>query len=157
MLPESIRYTSAGIGKIDLIRPLWEQLNEHHHAGARAFREVYSTWTFDDRKEYFRKVAAAGPFRVDLAQDPAADRFVGYCVSSVSPEGYGEIESVFVEPAYRSRGVGTMLMNHALAWLETQNPSRIRVAVADGNEDAFPFYRKFKFFPRMTVLEQKKD
>jgi diamine N-acetyltransferase len=153
----SIQYTSADITEIGLIRPLWEQLNQHHYDGARAFREVYSRWTFNDRVADFTKVAAARPFRVDLAQDPVADRLVGYCVSSVSREGFGEIESVFVEPSYRSHGIGTTLMNNALAWLNSHNPCRIRVAVADGNEDALPFYRNFGFFPRLTVLERKTD
>jgi GNAT superfamily N-acetyltransferase len=157
MAQDSIEYSATDISEIRLIQPLWEQLNRHHHAGARAFREIYNRWTFGDRVAYFTKVAAAGPFRVDLARDPLTDRFVGYCISSVSPEGFGEIESVFVEPAYRSHGIGTTLMNNTLAWLNKHNPGRIRVAVADGNEDAFPFYRKFGFFPRMTVLERKTD
>ncbi|MGB9177302.1 MAG: hypothetical protein WCB46_11295 [Methanoregula sp.] len=32
-----------------------------------------------------------------------------------------------------------------------------RVSVGDGNAAAWAFYRKFGFYPRMTVLEQKTD
>ena len=35
--------------------------------------------------------------------------------------------------------------------------ARARVSVGDGNEVAWVFYRKFGFYPRMTVLEQKKE
>jgi len=157
MTQDPIEYTSTDITGVEHIRPLWEMLNFHHHARARAFRNVYSSWTFDDRKDYFLHLAAAGPFRIDLASDPATGRYVGYCVSSISPEGAGEIESVFVIPAFRSLGTGTVLMENALAWLSAQNPVRIRVSVADGNEEVFLFYEKFGFFPRMTVLEQKRE
>lgn len=71
---DSIQYTSADITGIRLIQPLWEQLNRHHQTGARAFREVYSRWTFDDRAACFTNIAAAGPFRIDLARDPVSGR-----------------------------------------------------------------------------------
>ncbi|PKG31233.1 N-acetyltransferase, partial [Methanoregula sp.] len=50
---------------------------------------------------------------------------------------------------------GSELVSRALAWFREGHAQRIRVSVADGNEAAFAFYRKFGFFPRMTVLEQK--
>ena len=155
MTRQPAEYRSTDIMEIELIRPLWDQLNDHHHTNARAFREVYTQWTFNNRKDYFRKVAAAGPLIIDLAFDPGSGRYVGYCASSISPDQEGEIESVYVEEAYRSQGIGTALMKRALAWLDANGTARIRVSVADGNEAAFPFYQKFGFYPRMTVLEQK--
>jgi ribosomal protein S18 acetylase RimI-like enzyme len=154
MAQRSIEYTATDITGIELIRSLWSKLNEHHHANARAFRDLYEQWTFDDRKEYFLKVAAEGALHIDLASDPSG-RYIGYCVSSISTDKAGEIESVYVEKEYRSQGIGTDLMKRALAWLEKNGPVRIRVSVADGNEEAFPFYRKFGFHLRMTILEQK--
>jgi len=152
----AVLYSIAGITEIDRIRSLWEQLNDHHHANARAFREVYSKWTFDDRKVYFAKLALSGQFRIDLASDPVSGRYIGYCVSSLSRELDGEIESVFVGAGFRSQGIGSALVTRALQWFEEQGAQRVRISVADGNEAAFPFYRKFGFSPRMTVLEQKK-
>jgi diamine N-acetyltransferase len=69
----------------------------------------------------------------------------------------GEIESVFVRERYRAMGVGSTLVASALAWLDEHGSVRNRVSVADGNEDVFAFYRKFHFYRRMTVLEQKRD
>ncbi|NMB79016.1 MAG: GNAT family N-acetyltransferase [Methanomicrobiales archaeon] len=155
MAPPSIEYSVTDFSGIERIRSLWNELNRHHNTRARAFRDVYSRMTFDDRKAHFATIAGAGRFRIDLASDPAGGICVGYCVSSVNPAGDAEIESVFVAPAFRSRGVGTALMERVLAWLSAQNPGRIQVWVADGNEEAFAFYRKFRFYPRMTVLEQK--
>ncbi len=103
----SIEYRTTDIKDIELVRPLWVRLNDHHQANARAFRSHYEQWTFNDRKAYFRKVAAAGSLRIDLALDPEVGRYVGYCISSLSQEKTGEIESVFIEKAYRSHGIGT--------------------------------------------------
>ena len=157
MTQSPVEYRPTDLREIDLIRPLWEKLNAHHRNNARAFRDLYRTWTFEDRKAYFEKVAGAGDLRLDLAVDPASGQCLGYCVSSFSQDGTGEIESVFVEEPYRSQGIGTNLITRALAWLDLHHPERVRVSVADGNEEAFPFYRKFGFYPRLTVLERKRD
>ena len=114
--------------------------------------------TFARRKAYFEKLAASGSLRLDLAFDlENGGKDVGYCVSSLSPEKSGEIESIFVEETYRSRGIGSALMKTALAWFGEHGSVQNRVSVSDGNEGAGEFYRKFGFYPRMTVLEQKKD
>jgi len=152
-----IEYLATDIREIELLRPLWIQLNEHHHAHARAFQGQYERMTFEDRKEYFGKVAATGSLRIDLARDPETGRHVGYCVSSLSEEKAGEIESIFIEAGYRSQGVGTTLMERALTWLDAGGSVRNRVSVGDGNEGAFIFYQKFGFFPRLTVLEQTRE
>jgi diamine N-acetyltransferase len=153
----AIEYRITDISEIERVRPLWIQLNLHHHARAGMFRSHYEQSTFDDRKAYFEKLAAAGILRVDLAFDPLQDRYIGYCIGSLSQERTGEIESIFVEEAYRSKGIGSVFMGRVLAWLDANGSVRNRVSVGDGNEDAFLFYRKFGFFCRMMVLEQKKE
>jgi diamine N-acetyltransferase len=149
-------YHTSGIQEIERVRPLWVQLNEYHHARAKTFRQHYEQVTFEDRKAHFEKLATIGPLRVELVFDTATSRYVGYCVSSLSDEKTGEIESVFVEERYRSKGIGSVLMTRALEWLDAKGSARNRVAVGDGNEEAWGFYAKFGFYPRMTVLEQKK-
>ena len=152
-----IEYRSTDIRGIELIRPLWFQLNEHHHALARNFRTHYEQMTFDDRKNYFERIAKTGSLRLDFAWDPVAGRFVGYCVSSLSEDKTAEIESVFLEKDYRSEGIGSALMERALGWMNAQGAVRKRVSVGDGNEETWKFYEKFGFYPRLTVLEQKNE
>jgi len=113
--------------------------------------------TFDDRKNYFESVAGKGSLRLDLAWDPEDGRSVGYCVSSLSGEKQGEIESVFLEEKYRGQGIGRDLMLRALAWLDECGAIRKRVSVGNGNEEAWKFYQKFGFYPRMTILEQRRE
>jgi ribosomal protein S18 acetylase RimI-like enzyme len=72
-------------------------------------------------------------------------------------EKTGEVESLFVDAAYRSEGIGSALVTRGLAWMDSFGVVRKQVSVSDGNEAAWEFYRKFGFYPRMTVLEQKTD
>ena len=58
-----------------------------------------------------------------------------------------------MEAAYRSKGIGTILMIRGLARVDTIGIVRKRVPVRDGNEAAWAFYRKSGFFPRITVPE----
>ena len=150
-------YLASGITCIELIRPLWVQLNKHHHTNAGTFRHHYEQMTFDDRKAFFEKIASTGTLQLDLVSDTESGRYIGYCVSSLSQEKTGEIESIFVEERYRYQGIGSALVTRALAWFDANGSVRNRVSVGDGNEGAWKFYRKFGFYPRMTVLEQKKE
>jgi len=150
-----VAYRSAGFSEIDLIRPLWDQLNRHHHARSEHFRSWYERTDFEDRKAHFRDLSESGQLRLDLAIDRPTGNPVGYSVSSLSREKAGEIESLFVDPGYRSEGVGTTLVTRALGWMDSSGAVRKRVSVGSGNGDAWAFYRKFGFVPRLTVLEQK--
>ena len=153
----AVAYRTTGIDEIDLIRPLWEQLNEHYHRKASRFRRHYERMTFEERRSNFYKLHEAGQLRLDLAADSRDGKYIGYCVSSVPEEKTGEVESLFVDAAYRSEGIGTALVTRGLAWMDSLGVVRKRVSVSDGNEAAWEFYRKFGFYPRMTVLEQKTD
>lgn len=102
-----IEYLTTDFREIDLIRPLWIQLNKNMQPKAKTFRSHFEQMTFNDRKVYFETVSLDSSLRLDLASDPHADdRYVGHCVSSLSKEMSGEIESIFVEEMYRSRGTG---------------------------------------------------
>jgi ribosomal protein S18 acetylase RimI-like enzyme len=153
----TVTYRATGIGEIELIRPLWDQLNRYHHEKASHFRAHYEQMTFEDRKSHFTRLHESGQLQVDLAQDTRTGHYIGYCVSSVSAEKAGELESLFVDATYRSAGIGTALVTRGLAWMDSLGAVRKRVSVGNGNETAWAFYRKFGFYPRMTVLEQKPE
>jgi diamine N-acetyltransferase len=153
----AVVYRTCGIDEIDLIRPLWKELNDHHHDRASHFRTYYEHMSFEDRKLHFCNLHESGQLQLDLAYDPATGRYVGYCVSSVSAKHTGEVESIFVDPSYRSAGIGSALLTRGLVWMDSLEVEQKRVSVGAGNEHTFAFYRKFGFFPRMTILEQKRD
>jgi GNAT superfamily N-acetyltransferase len=154
----TIEYHRTDIREIDGIRPLWCLLNRYMSTRTTNFRSHFEQMTFEKRKAYFEQLAAAGTLCIDLAFDVRdRDRYTGYCVSSLSQEKTGEIESIFVDEAYRSCGIGSALVTRALGWLDENGSTRNRVSVSEGNELVWNFYKKFEFYPRMTVLEQKKE
>lgn len=153
----SIEYRRTGIKDIDLIRPLWFLLNDCMRTKTTNFKPHFEQMTFEKRKDYFENLAETSALYIDLAFDSRdSNRYVGYCVSSLSQEKTGEIESVFVKDSYRSQGIGSALVKRALAWFDENGSTRNRVSVSEGNEMVWDFYKKFGFYPRMTVLEQKK-
>ena len=145
----NITYRTLNKDAIGSIRPLWEALNLLHQERSTDFKEHFKTNTFERRIEKFLALPD-GRLYVRAAEDSGA--IVGYVVATVSAEGAGEIDSIFIEDEYRARGVGRALMEQALAWLSGAGCGKISVGVAEGNDEVFEFYRRFGFFPRMTIL-----
>ena len=135
---------------IDIVAPLWEKLNEHHGAMSRNF-----SFDFPNRKWINRKkelIQEAADLRVDLAKDTDTGILVGYCISSITSERLGEVDSIFVESDYRHCGIGDQLISNSLKWMKELSVTRIIVQVMIGNEEVHPFYKKYGFLPRTTIM-----
>jgi ribosomal protein S18 acetylase RimI-like enzyme len=135
-----------------MIRPLWEGLNEHHLVRSPNFRGHYEQMTFEARKKDLLKKEHLHVILAVRDGEP-----IGYCVCTISAEGDGEIDSIFVADGYRRSGIGEELMRRAIAWLDAGGAKKKIVAVAAGNEAAIPFYESFGFVPRMTVLQMAEE
>jgi ribosomal protein S18 acetylase RimI-like enzyme len=153
----SIKYVSGNEMMLPQIQPLWSALNQYHCSRSTHFKQHYLGMTFERRTAVLRRKAAGGELHVELAVDVASGRGVGYVVCSINGEGVGEVESVFVEAAFRGIGVGGTLMRHALAWMTQKGAVAKIVEVSVGNEAAWGFYGRFGFLPRKTVLEQPRQ
>lgn len=152
-----IKYVHGNEGILGEIRLLWEGLNQHHLLLSPYFKQYYKEHTFEQRKEFLLKKAKQTQMRIDLAVEGATKQIVGYVVSTIDKERTGEVDSVFVNPAFRGLGVGDALMRKALAWMDKQGAVDKIVEVGVGNEQAFGFYSRYGFYPRKTVLKQVKE
>jgi diamine N-acetyltransferase len=152
----SVKFIHGNQALLDQVRALWEALNSHHLGLSTNFRQHYKNMTFEKRKAGLLKKAKGGELHVDIALDLATGRAVGYLISCVNLEKTGEIESVYVDPAYRHKGVGAELMRNALAWMDQKGAMEKVVEVSVGNEAAWGFYGRFGFLPRKTLLKQVK-
>jgi ribosomal protein S18 acetylase RimI-like enzyme len=148
----AIEFVEKGADSIDIIRPLWEGLNAHHLVRSPNFKQHYEQMTFEARKNDLLKKE-----RLQIILAARDSNPIGYCVCTISGEGDGEIDSIYVEDAYRRSGVGEELMKRAIAWLDAGGAKKKIVAVAAGNEAAIPFYESFGFVPRMTVLQMTEE
>lgn len=67
-------------------------------------------------------------------------------VISTAQGGYSAlIEDLVVKPGRRGEGIGTLLLNEALAWSKKRSCSRVQLLIDKDNLIAFKFYRKFGF------------
>ncbi len=136
--------------EIGTIKTLWEGLNVHHLSRSTHFKKHFSEFTFGKRMESLNKCDRLIAY---VAQDNGEN--IGYCIASVDGLN-GKIDSLFVKTAYRGRGVGEKVMSLALKWLEEQKCETVRVSIAEGNEAALDFYRRFGFAERLVVMQLTK-
>jgi len=147
-----IEYTEMDERGLDLIGPLWQKLNDYHRERSPYHADHFIMMTFELRKRHLLEKSQKGAMRVDIASDADTNRTVGYCVSTVSENHQGEIDSIFIEQDYRRRGIGDGLMKRALKWMDGLSITQRVVEVAAGNEEVFAFYRRYGFYPRSSIL-----
>jgi ribosomal protein S18 acetylase RimI-like enzyme len=150
-------YRDVGKEGIEGVRPLWEKLNAHHADLSPRFGEAMRARTFDVRKQKLLAKGGADRIRVDLVSAGLDNPAVAYCISTVSDDGVGEIDSIYVRGDLRGQGLGSELMRRALAWLESKNVAAKIVSVMSDNEEAVAFYRRFSFHPRTILLQETRD
>lgn len=151
-----IRYEEGGSEFIDRIETLWLNLNQHHIDRTPFFSEAYKNKTFQSRKTEMIVKSNGGKIRTDIAYVLEMQMPIGYCISIVHPDIVGEVESLVVDNRYRGLGIGEELMQRALSWMDSYHVKNKRLEVYFGNEEVFNFYRRFGFYPKYIVLEQKK-
>ncbi|MGB9936468.1 MAG: GNAT family N-acetyltransferase [Methanobacterium sp.] len=151
----NISYHELNKDQIDRIKPLWNKLRDYHATISPNFSNTYAAIEFEDRRGEILKKSANGTLRIDIVKDEDSNCYIGYCISSISEENIGEIDSIFLEEEYRSSGIGNKLMTRALNWINEKGVKGKKIVVAVGNEELFSFYQKFDFLPRHIILEQK--
>jgi GNAT superfamily N-acetyltransferase len=147
-------YRVSGAESLDDIRPLWEKLRAHYSPLLSRFGDETPPFIFEPRKQEILGKAAPGKTRIELVSIVSESVDIAYCVSTVSPGGRGEIDSMFVEERCRGRGIGSELVRHALAWMESAEASSKVVTIAYAKEEVLAFYRRFGFHPRTILLQQ---
>jgi ribosomal protein S18 acetylase RimI-like enzyme len=140
---------------LDTIRPLWEQLRAYHGQLASPFAGEMGRATFEARKQELLAKSTNGTLRIELVSTASDAIDIAYCVSTVSAEGRGEIDSLFVDARFRGQGIGSELIRHALTWLDGMGATTKVMSVAYANEEALALYRRFGFQPRTVLLQQK--
>jgi GNAT superfamily N-acetyltransferase len=147
-----IEYSLRDGEGLELTDDLWRKLVKHHAEKSRYFSEAISRRTTEQRNRELRDRYRRDDIRIDLAHDKATGKQVGYCVTTIDDNQEGEIQSIFVEDEYRRKGIGGTMMKKAIGWMDRRSVTRKIIAVAFGNEEVFPFYSRYSFYPRATIL-----
>ena len=132
------------ITEIELIKPLWEQLNSIHLDKSIYFKNKYEKFTFGKRMESIYEKDEKGIIRLDMLLDSDNGDYIGYCLSSIQ-DTLGEIESIYIQSQYRKFKLGDKLMNNALNWFESNAVTNIEISVVYANDEALPFYEHYGF------------
>jgi GNAT superfamily N-acetyltransferase len=145
-------YRVVGEEGIDAVQRLWEKLRAYHSPLLAGLPGAMPPFNFEPRKQELLTKAAPGKLRIELVCTAPNTPDIAYCISTISKDGRGEIDSMFVEETFRGRGIGSELVRHALEWLERAGATSKVVTVAHANEEALAFYKRFGFEPKTILL-----
>ena len=153
---DNIKIITGGAELLDNLKTLREGLLKHHAEISEHFASDFSFDKIDDTKVELEECDSRGDLRVDLAKDKKENRFVGYCIIKNNSNNLGEIFSIFIEEKYRGHRIEHFLMEKSLDWLNSRKVQNKTANVLAGNEKVISFYKEFGFYPRTTILKQKK-
>ena len=139
---------------IDVLRPLWEKLRGYHAPWLERFPGEQPPYNFTPRKAGLLAKAAQGHLRIELVRGTGDPTDIAYCVTTVTADGRGEVDSMFVDESFRGHGIGTELLRRALAWCDAVGAVSKSVSVAYENREALALYQRFGFHPRVLQLQQ---
>lgn len=148
---KKMEYIEGSLELLENVKPLWEKLNRHHKANTKYFAKRFDNITFGKRHKKFK---SSYKIKIDLVKDILSNTYIGYCISTVSEDLIGEIDSLYVEKEYRKFGVGDALMTRALDWLDEHKVNSKIIGVAEGNEIVLDFYKRYNFYPKTLILQQ---
>jgi dTDP-4-amino-4,6-dideoxy-D-galactose acyltransferase len=114
------------------------------HFNAGQCERLYQTW--------IRRSLAGRSDAVFVARWPGEDREVAGLVTCAARDGAGHIELAGVLQAHRQKGVGTALMQAALAWAAGLDLPSVRVVTQARNVAAQRLYQQVGFFTRSMTL-----
>lgn len=149
-----IHYVEGGVEILDVVGPLWEELNRHHQALSEHFADTMRGRSFAARKAGLVEKSRDGRLRVDLAKT-ASGECVGYSIATIDCHQTGEIDSIFVLPSLRNHRIGDALMRRALQWMDSIGTRSRILEVAWGNQQVWSFYQRYGFLPRSVRFVQK--
>jgi ribosomal protein S18 acetylase RimI-like enzyme len=149
-----IEYAEKGKQGLDSIAPLWEKLREHQRIRSQHFSEHYARRTWKQRRAELLQKSESGGLHVDVATNSDTRKIIGYCVSTVSSDRQGQLESIYVEPSNRQFVIGDQLMRRALTWMTEMRAKTKTLIVGVGNEEVLKFYSRYGFYPKHITVEQ---
>jgi len=149
--------TSADLPRLGRLGALL--VEEHHAFDTRRFLPTRDRTPADYAAFLVRQLA--DPSVIVLVADDHGD-VIGYAYATI--EGYdymslrgpaGVIQDVIVDPEFRGRGVGAMLLEATLTELDMRGARQVVLTTAERNEGAQRLFAKSGF--RRTMIEMTRE
>lgn len=125
--------------------PAIVEIHNHHVLnGVATFDEVPAT--VEGRTEWFATFGRMGRYRLVVADDGGVRGFACSAPYRTHPAFAETVElSIYLDPSWTGRGLGTALYEHLLAELATEGLHRAVVGIALPNDASVALHRRFGF------------
>lgn len=133
----NIAYARYGADEIARLKNLWIELNRYHIPIVTTFRERFLHVNFEAHLEFLSS------HEETFAYVATANNMIIGFIIVIRDADKAEIDSIYVVPPYRHKGIGDQLMKKALREI-TNRCSEIVLKVAEGNEQPFHYKNHFK-------------
>jgi len=151
--PAAIR--EARRGDVDIVVGMWVAMMAYHYALDHRFH-----FAADAPASYASHVRMLMKNRLARVYVAESDGTVaGFITAEVArrppvyPVGqYGFIADMFVDPAYRRRGIGRALFEQTAKWLRSCGVTSIELLAAERNAEGAAFWRAMGFEPYLQML-----
>jgi ribosomal protein S18 acetylase RimI-like enzyme len=88
----------------------------------------------------------------DNAREKLGCLWVGKAIDQSSGDRHSHILLIYVSPAYRRQGIGTILLQQAETWARLQGDRYIGLQVFTHNQPALNLYEKMGYAPRSLLM-----
>ncbi len=158
---EDLRIERLEPQDVDVLRPLWLALRDHHGSLTEDWgpvREDEDSWA-RRRRDYATWLTEPDAFCL-VARRAEEGPALGYAVVTVnsgSPtwaavERFGYLETLSVLPSARGAGVGTALLDAVQAHLSALDVMRLELTMVARNAEARRFYERAGFDVRFVTM-----
>ena len=163
-LPAGVTISFGDAADIGLLRPFWLALHHiHQEADPELAPHVDGETSWSKRRalyEHCLESPDAFLLLVRRGGDP-----IGYALVAVEPDGdvlwsdtwevgerVAELETMYLVPEERSRGLGGLLFDTLEAELEARGIHDLAIGAVPGNTGALRFYGRRGFLPTWTIV-----
>jgi ribosomal protein S18 acetylase RimI-like enzyme len=138
-------------GDLEAVGDLWEALIEQH----RQLNERFWEPAADGREKYLQFVAGSldAEGRVLLVAE-IEGRVVGFTHGMLTgapppmrPRRIGSVTDLVVDPEFRRRGIGRVLVEGLRKWFAERGADEMRLSAAVANPDGIAFWRALGYEP----------
>ncbi|MCD7897414.1 MAG: GNAT family N-acetyltransferase [Planctomycetaceae bacterium] len=151
-IPEGIRHRHLTPGEVPLLRPLLDELRNHHNAVSVDFRGVFPLVSPDRELPHIAEQITKGDARVEAFF--AGNDLVAFSVAS-QEYGLGSVDLVYVAPEFRRRGLARRAVELSIEYPKENNVRLIDIHVVYGNVAARRLYESMGFRLRSEVLAMR--
>ena len=149
---DSFQFREGSIELLSFCDSLWDSFIQNQTENAGEVAAGIANYLRDLRDRELLAKTNTGKLHIQLVALENINEPIGFCITSLSQDGIGEVEVLYILEEYRGNRLGTKLMKTALQWLTENNVVEKRLKVVIGNESVLSFYRKFEFYPVYTGL-----